>query len=93
MKRLEKYYSGDKDWHDFVELYSEDYLDDNARTLSVELNGAIDLAIVIYGKRGLREGGWWIKQEVPMLDGLRPLDCLSDPELLKRLRECLMRMP
>jgi len=93
MKRLENYYSGDNDWSDFVELYAEDYLDDNARTLSAKLNGALDLAIVIYGKRGLREGEWWIKQEVPMLDDLRPLDCLNDPELLKRLRECLMRMP
>ncbi|ATA21759.1 hypothetical protein [Gibbsiella quercinecans] len=93
MHRLERYYSSDADWNDFVKLYAEDYLDENARILSSKLNGAIDLAIVIYGKRGIKEGEWWIEQEVPMLDKIRPLDCLDDPELLRRLRECLMRMP
>lgn len=93
MPELERYYSGDADWNDFVKLYSEDYLDDNARILSKKLKGALDLAIVIYGKRGLREGEWWIEQEVPMLNDIKPLDCLDNPDLLKRLRECLMRMP
>jgi len=93
MNRLERYYLGEAGWDDFVKLYAEDFLDENAHILSAKLNGALDLAIVIYGKRGLREAEWWIEQKVPMLDNIRPLDCLDDIELLKRLRECLMRMP
>lgn len=34
MHRLERYYSSDADWNDFVKLYAEDYLDENARILS-----------------------------------------------------------
>ena len=54
MHKLEKYYSGDADWNDFVKLYSEDYLDENANILSEKLNGSLDLAIVIYGKSRLK---------------------------------------
>lgn len=51
------------------------------------------MAVVIYGRRGLNEGLWWLEQKVSALDALRPLDCLDDPQLIKRLKVCLMRMP
>ena len=50
------------------------------------------MAVVIYGKRGIKEGIWWIEQLVPMLANLRPVDSLDDKQLIYRLRECLMRM-
>ena len=93
MPGLEKYYAGDEIWGRSVEIFSTHYLDDNAHFLAKKLDGHLDLAVIIYGKRGLKEGLWWIESEVPALEGVKPVDCLNDPELLKRLRECVMRMP
>ncbi|KTC53070.1 hypothetical protein AO262_20535 [Pseudomonas fluorescens ABAC62] len=93
MERLEDDYPGDTDWQSSVSLYEEDYLDDEARTLAEAMGGHLDMAVILRGKRGLEEGLWWIAQQVPALDGIRPLDCLADPILIKRLRTALMRMP
>ncbi|MGW1442806.1 hypothetical protein ACWA06_08695 [Serratia rhizosphaerae] len=93
MSSLEFYYAGDEKWKRYADFYAEDYLDDNARMIAKRLNGNLDLAVVIYGKRGVKESLWWIEQSVPALEGLKPIDCLKKPELIKRLRECVMRMP
>ena len=57
-----------------------------------QLNGQIDLAMVI---DWLTNGGGlhWIQLPIPVLDDLKPLDCLNDDLLLKRLRTALMRFP
>jgi hypothetical protein len=93
MEQLEDEYTGDADWHGFVRLYEEDYLDDNAHTLAKAMDANLDMAVILYSKRGLKEGLWWIEQQVPALDNIRPVDCLKDPKLIKRLRTALMRMP
>jgi hypothetical protein len=93
MERLEDDYPGDANWKTLVALYEEDYLDDNARELAARLDNQLDMAVIIYGKRGLKEGLWWIEQRVPALDDLKPVDCLNDPTLIKRLRSALTRMP
>lgn len=93
MERLEDDYPGDADWHEYVALYKEDYLDDNARQLAAALGGDLDMAVIIYGKRGLKEGLWWIDKPVPALDNLTPLECTQEPRLVLRLRSALMRMP
>lgn len=93
MGQLEKYYAGDESWEKYVKLYEEDYLDDNAHTLAKSIGGHLDLAVVIYGKRGLKEGLWWLEQNVPALNNITPIDCLASPKLIRRLRETLMRMP
>jgi hypothetical protein len=93
MEQLEDDYPSDADWQVLVRLYEEDYLDDNARTLAKQLDGNLDMAVILYGKRGLKEGLWWIEQQVPALDDIRPADCFKDPKLIKRLRTALMRMP
>ncbi|AGE28154.1 hypothetical protein VRB50_24335 [Pseudomonas poae] len=90
---LEDEYPGDADWQSTVELYKEDYLDEDARTLAQALGGDLDLAVVLRGRRGLKEGLWWIERKVPVLDNVRPVDCLEDPQLIKRLRTALMSMP
>ena len=90
---LEDEYPGDSDWNVLVRLYEEDYLDDNARTLEKAMDGNLDMAVILYGKRGLKEGLWWVEQQVPALDNIRPADCLKDPKLIIRLRTALMRMP
>ncbi|CAD0262881.1 hypothetical protein ACLIMJ_00345 [Pseudomonas veronii] len=90
---LEDEYPGDADWQSMVALYKEDYLDEDARTLAQALAGDLDVAVVLRGKRGLKEGLWWIERKVPALDNVRPVDCLEDPRLIKRLRTALMSMP
>ncbi|RON08074.1 hypothetical protein BK659_16055 [Pseudomonas brassicacearum] len=90
---LEDEYTGDADWQDFVDLYNKVYLDDDARTLAKALDGNLDMAVVLNGKRGLEEGLWWIEQKVPALGNKRPADCLKNPKLIKRLRMALMSMP
>ncbi|SFL55904.1 hypothetical protein [Pseudomonas sp. NFACC46-3] len=90
---LEDEYVGDDGWRSFVRLYEEDYLDDSARTLAKAMDEHLDLAVVLYGKRGLEEGLWWMEQKVPALGDLRPTDCLKKPKLIKRLKMALMGMP
>ncbi|KMT55691.1 hypothetical protein [Pseudomonas fildesensis] len=90
---LEDEYPGDADWQSTVELYKEDYLDEDAHTLAQALGGDLDLAVVLRGRRGLKEGLWWIERKVPALDNVRPVDCLEDPRLIRRLRTALMSMP
>jgi hypothetical protein len=90
---LEDEYAGDEGWRRFVRLYEQDYLDDNARTLAKAMDDRLDLAVVLYGKRGLAEGLWWMEQKVPALGNICPADCLKKPKLIKRLRMALMSMP
>ncbi len=93
MQRLEEDYPGDTAWQAFASLYMQEYEDANCRLLADSLGGQIDIASIIYGKRGIQEALWWIEQSVPALDDLRPIDCLDSPVLLKRLKTALMRMP
>ena len=82
MQQLEEDYPGDVVWQTFANLYLQEYDDANSRQLADVLDGRLDIASIIYGKRGIKEALWWIEQNVPALDGLRPLDCLVDPVLL-----------
>ncbi|WP_338522062.1 hypothetical protein NUH87_17720 [Pseudomonas batumici] len=93
MQKLEEDYPGDTGWQALVALYEEDYLDDQARQLAAVMNEHLDMAVILYGKRGLDEGLWWLEQQVPALDDLKPMECLHDPILIRRLRTVLMRMP
>lgn len=79
MPPLEDGYRGNDDWNDLVKYYFDNYLNDDSRFIATKIKGNIDMAVVIYGRRGLNEGLWWLEQKVPALDALRPLDCLDDP--------------
>ena len=93
MHNLEKYYSGDDNWKEFVELYEEFWSENDFQdSLLKELNNDLDIAKVVYGKfpsNTLKI----INQKVPALDDLKIIDCVSSKQLILRLRECLMRMP
>ncbi len=93
MENLERYYTGDKNWFAFVKLYDELWENNKEQLeLLTQLNNHLDLAKVIYGKFNTNAIKW-INFHIPALDYLTPLNCLESEELIKRLRECLMRMP
>ncbi|MBZ5795181.1 MbcA/ParS/Xre antitoxin family protein [Burkholderia contaminans] len=90
---LERYYAGDDSWKEFSDLFSK-YKDlPEVQELARDLHGQLDLAYTIYWVAGPESVKKWINSNVPALDSIRPIDCAGDSELIKRLRECLMRMP
>ncbi|MEK6352887.1 MAG: hypothetical protein V4796_12160 [Burkholderia cenocepacia] len=93
MNQLEQYYAGDDSWKEFSDLFVK-YKDlPEVQNLAKDLNGQLDLAYTIYWVAGPKSAQKWINSSVPALDNIRPVDCTGNPELIKRLRECLMRMP
>ncbi|KVF63184.1 hypothetical protein [Burkholderia cepacia] len=92
MHKLEQYYPGDASWQRFVAVFSQSKSKQEVSDLAQSLNGDVDLASVIYEVVG---PGYdkWIHEKVPAMDDLTPVDCISDPELMKRLRTTLMRFP
>ena len=89
---LENYYSSDLVWNQFVSLYKElDTSNPLTKELLQRLNHHRDIAQVIYGKFGSSSLSV-ITQPVPALDNLSITDCIAAPNLLQRLKECLMRM-
>jgi len=93
LNQLEQYYAGDDVWKKFSDLFAK-YKDlPEVRDIAKALNGHLDLACTIYWVAGPKSAQKWISSNVPALDNIRPIDCTDNPELIKRLRECLMRMP
>jgi len=89
---LENYYSGDLVWNRFISLYVEFWTDNSfTKELLQRLNHDKDIAQVIYGKFGSSSPSV-ITQPVPALDNLSLADCIAAPNLLQRLKECLIRM-
>ncbi|ALK21546.1 hypothetical protein CEQ23_34065 [Burkholderia cepacia] len=93
MIRLEQYYAGDDVWKNFSDLFAKFKDFPEVRDLAKALNGHLDLAYTIYWVAGPTSAQKWISSNVPALDNISPIDCTDNPELIKRLRECLMRMP
>ena len=89
---LENHYSGDWAWNQFVSLYEEfDTNNSLTKELLQQLNYHRDIAQVIWGKFESSSLSV-ITQPVPALDNLSIIDCIVAPNLLQRLKECLMRM-
>ena len=89
---LENYYSGDSAWNQLVSLYED--LDTNnslTKELLQQLNYHRDIVQVIWGKFGSSSLSV-ITQPVPALDNLSIANYIAAPNLLQRLKECLMRM-
>ncbi|MFD2921479.1 hypothetical protein ACFS6H_17255 [Terrimonas rubra] len=87
---LEQYYPGEEDWILFSDLYRN--IPDSAIANKLEsIFKDRSVAIVIAGILG-NSSLEWINKKIPALDNLRPVDCVDDPKLQKRLRTMLMRM-
>ncbi|WP_289063028.1 hypothetical protein [uncultured Zobellia sp.] len=93
MHQLEQYYKGEENWLNFVDLYNEFWNENNNQIeLLKALNNNLTIAKVIYGKMG-NSSLKWINEKIPALDNLSPIECTKNPELIKRLKVCLKRMP
>jgi hypothetical protein len=95
-KGLEHYYAGDKDWREFVAVFSEEWKGcPFQEELLDAVGGAVDLAIVIYYQCGneYEDCLEFMESKVPALNGISPKECLKTDWGIKRLRECLMRSP
>ncbi|MCH5719817.1 hypothetical protein [Niabella hibiscisoli] len=95
MHKLEQYFdrSSRMGWDDLVNWATETYWtnSETQKLLKQTLKNHTDIAKVVYarfGEASLR----WIHSKVPALDKLSPLACLETPELIKRLKEGLLRM-
>ena len=89
---LELGYSGDEAWNRLVNAYLERCKGENVYPLSKLLDNHEDIAIVICGFFGTESGLRWIKEKIPVLEYLRPIDCLDNEILLKRLKTALMQI-
>lgn len=93
MPALENYYSGDENWDELEELALKEHRGvPEIAEISKRLGGNLGLACVIYATVG-NGAIEWLERKIPALDNIRPLDCINDPLLIKRLREALMRFP
>ena len=89
---LENYYSGDLAWNQFVNLYKEFWTNNSiTQELLQQLNHHRDIAQVIYRKFGSSSLSIIILP-FPALGNLSIANCIYTPHLIKRLKECLMRM-
>lgn len=92
MIELEKYYNK-KDWDNLVDLCRGNWTNSSLQVeLLKTLNGMLDIAIVLWMTHKSASSNW-IKSGIPALDNLRPIDCLKNEKLIKRLKVCLLRIP
>lgn len=90
---LEQYYESDESWNGFVDFHAKHWEKCTFKdSLVSSLNNNIDIAKVIFGVL-CNEGFFWIDSAAPALDGLKPIDCIFDENLKKRLKVVLTRMP
>jgi len=92
MIEIEKYYNKN-DWENLVDLCRDNWIDNEQQIeLLDSLKGLKDLAIVIWTTHKFASQ-YWIGKEIPALDNLRPIDCIENERLLRRLKVCLLRTP
>lgn len=88
---LEEYYDNNH-WEEYVKLYESFWIESEyQKRLLSSLNGKIDIAKVIYGI--LEEDSQkWIEKIIPALGNIKPINCIDDEILSKRLKTMLTRM-
>jgi hypothetical protein len=90
---LEKYYAGDEAFAGLARAYADEWEKCNFKEeLTAACNGDVAIAIVVFGHLSAH-ALTWLEDKVPALDGLTPKECMKTENGLKRLKECLLRMP
>ena len=87
---LENYYAGDKVWKKFAKICSNIKTKNTKKLLSLFNNNIEVVNVIEY--RNMETSLKWIELEIPALNNLKPIDCIKNKKLLKRLKECLLRM-
>ena len=90
MIELEQYFN-EEYWGDFSLLFSAPIESEGYEFLRQQLDDE-ELAKVVWATIGVTSVEW-IYREVPALDNIKPIDCLCNEALIKRLKVCLLRMP
>ncbi len=93
---LEKYFK-ENDWNDFTGFYKEkEYHYESLESFEKfkkKLNNDSIIALIIWELIGSNFANNWIKTPNDALDKLKPIDCINDTNLVKRLKVLLMRLP
>jgi len=93
MIKLEQYFSGEDKWNNYSECFKNEWNNDSFQLeLLKKMKNKVDIARVIYF-HNRKQSLVWINSEIPILDGLTPLECMENEDLTKRLKTCLMRFP
>lgn len=91
MIRLEQYFD-EEQWEAFIQAFPEPASSDDYHLLC-QIVKEKELAKVIWHSVGENQSIKWLDTGVPALDDLTPRECLENQVLIKRLKECLFRMP
>lgn len=91
MIKLERYYNED-DWNNFIEELDKKHKKSNIESILTDLfKGDEEVAMVIYKTLGLQSLDWIHQRNYSLLN-IKPIECLGDENLKKRLKVKLMRM-
>ena len=79
-------------WENYIKLYESFWVNSEyQKTLLKSLNNKVDIAQVIYGILEM-ESHIWIEKIIPALGNMKPINCIDDEILFKRLKTMLTRM-
>lgn len=91
MIKLEKYYNEDE-WDDFIQELNKQHKKSNMESiLSDLLRGNQELAMAIYETLGLQSLDWMHQRNYSLFN-IKPIECLGNDNLEKRLKVQLMQM-
>jgi len=91
MTKLEMYYD-DESWFEFIEQLNKQHKKSNMESiLSDLLKGNHELAMAIYETLGLQSLDWMHQRNYSLFN-IKPIECLGNDNLEKRLKVQLMRM-
>ncbi len=93
MTELDRHYSGDKAWKDFLQVAHAEWETCNVQEEHLAaLSGDQELASEV-NWRLQASAISWLDTPVPALQGTRPKDCITTARGVLALREILLRMP
>lgn len=89
---LEDYYLGDRAFADFSAAFCTEWdAFPHKDDLLLLVSGDVQIARPIAFHCGSLYSDW-LRSKIPALDDITPLECLSTPSGIRRLKSCLMRM-
>ena len=87
---LENYFAGNIAWNKFAKICENIKTKNTDKLLDIFNNDKKLVNVIEY--RLMDESIKWIESRIPALNNIRPIDCVKNDKLIKRLKECLLRM-